>query len=70
MKQTETNHTLVLGNIHNNTLAEIASGEPRKKLIKQLKEGKFEEIGNPCNTVVCCHNYKIGGEKNERIRKT
>lgn len=59
---------LVIGDIHENSLKEISEGIPRQKLIMQLEEGKFEEIGSPCNTVVCCHSYKIGGEQNERTK--
>ena len=61
----DSKNELRLGNIHTQSLKEIANGHKRKLLIERLKRGHFEKIGSPCNTVVACHSYKQGGEKNE-----
>jgi len=61
----DSKNELRLGNIHDMSLAEIEISSGRLKLIQQLREGKFVEIGSPCNTVVCCYSYKQGGNKHE-----
>lgn len=61
----DSKNELRLGNINEQSLADIAKGEKRQILLKQLRNKQFEQIGSPCNTVDCCHTYKMGGNQNE-----
>ena len=47
---------LVWGNVATSTLVEVHESETRSTHIARLKARKFEEIGYPCNTVVCCQS--------------
>ena len=50
----DSNNRLVVGNILEQPLEEIARGERRRRLLEMLLQKKFGEIGAPCNTVNCC----------------
>lgn len=45
-----------LGNIKEKSLNEIFSSEKRKKIMYMLKHKEFKNLGEPCNTVVCCQH--------------
>lgn len=53
------NNDIVLGNVMESSLMEIFHSEKRKDFISKLKARKFEEIGYPCNTVVCCQTITL-----------
>lgn len=50
----DSNNELVLGSIKEQSLHEIAVGEPRRVLLERLAAQQFAEIGGPCRTVNCC----------------
>jgi MoaA/NifB/PqqE/SkfB family radical SAM enzyme len=50
---------LVLGNVNTQTLVEIHNSQTRKEFISNLENHRFEQIGYPCNTVVCCESFSI-----------
>jgi MoaA/NifB/PqqE/SkfB family radical SAM enzyme len=45
---------LVLGNVYEQSIMEIAGSEKRKALVERLETGRFEEIGIPCARVDAC----------------
>lgn len=47
-------HNIKFGNVIEKSIMEIENSEKREKIIKLLKEEKFEEIGYPCTTSICC----------------
>ena len=53
------NQDIILGNIVTNSLIEVANSETRATFVEKLKARKFEEIGYPCNTVICCQTVSI-----------
>jgi hypothetical protein len=55
----DSNNQLVVGNILEQSLEEIARGERRRRLIEMLAQKRFGEIGAPCNTVNCCQNIEL-----------
>ena len=42
------------GNVIEKSITEISTCEKRTKIIDLLKEEKFDEIGYPCTTSICC----------------
>lgn len=50
---------LVLGDLTQQSFQEVFEGEIRQKLLEHLEQKKFEKIGGPCNTVLCCHSYEV-----------
>jgi radical SAM protein with 4Fe4S-binding SPASM domain len=64
------NNDVVLGNVNNNTLLEIHDSDTRKLFIQRLKAHKYEEIGYPCNTVLCCQVVSIKKEQLDGITDT
>jgi len=50
---------LVIGNVNEDSLYEIAKSNRRKDLVKKLEEGRFEEIGFPCTRVDCCQGVRV-----------
>lgn len=61
------NNDIVLGNVNKNTLLEIHDSETRKVFIDRLKAHKYEEIGYPCNTVLCCQVVNIKKDQLDNI---
>lgn len=57
------NNDIVLGNVFTSTLMEVHESETRKTFIARLKAHKYEEIGYPCNTIVCCNSITIKNYK-------
>lgn len=53
------NNDLVLGNVLETPVMDIFYSSTRSDFIKKLKARQFEEIGYPCNTVVCCHTITL-----------
>jgi MoaA/NifB/PqqE/SkfB family radical SAM enzyme len=53
------NNDLVLGNVNSQSLVDIHNSQVRKEFINKLENHMFEEIGYPCNTVVCCESFSI-----------
>jgi len=47
-------NVLVLGNLYKETIDEIDGGLVKAGLVELLSEGKFQEIGYPCNRVDAC----------------
>jgi len=63
------NNDIVLGNVMESTLLEIHDSETRRVFIERLKAHKYEEIGYPCNTVVCCQSINIKKEQFDDMTK-
>jgi len=55
----DSNNRLVVGNVLEQSLEEIARGERRRRLIEMLVQKRFGEIGAPCNTVNCCQGVDL-----------
>lgn len=53
------NQDIVLGNVNENTILEIFNSATRQTFLSNLKARRYEEIGYPCNTVVCCQTLKV-----------
>ena len=53
------NNDIVLGNVVESTIMEILHSEKRKDFLTKLRAKQFEEIGYPCNTVVCCQTITM-----------
>lgn len=45
---------LVVGNVHDQSVLEIANSNIRKLLIERLEAGRFEDVGFPCTRVDTC----------------
>ena len=56
------NNDLVLGNVNETSLHNIFHSHTRLDFLEKLEARKFEEIGYPCNTVVCCQTISIPPE--------
>lgn len=63
------NQDLVLGNLQRSSIVEIFNSQKRLDFIKKLKEKKFEEIGYPCNTVVCCQTISLRDDSLAELKK-
>lgn len=50
---------LVVGNVKESSIDEIYESQKRQKLIDQLKNRLFNDIGGPCNRVDCCYVKKF-----------
>jgi MoaA/NifB/PqqE/SkfB family radical SAM enzyme len=50
----DSNNELEFGNLSESSILEVYNGDKRKNLINMIKEKKFKEIGNPCDTVIAC----------------
>jgi sulfatase maturation enzyme AslB (radical SAM superfamily) len=50
----DSKNEVLLGNVITQSIDEVFHSERRKTIIEMLKEQKFEEIGGPCKTVICC----------------
>ena len=50
----DSSNNIKFGNVIEKSIIEIANCEKRKKIIELLKNEKFEEIGYPCTTSICC----------------
>lgn len=53
------NNDIVLGNVKDSTILEIYNSQVRKEFITKLKQRRFDEIGYPCNTVICCNSVSV-----------
>lgn len=62
------NNDIVLGNINDTSILEIHDSDTRKVFIENLIAHKYEEIGYPCNTVICCQTITL--DKNSYIEQT
>lgn len=56
------NNDIVLGNVKDSTVHELFLSQKRLTFLDRLKNRKFEEIGYPCNTVVCCQTISLHPE--------
>jgi radical SAM protein with 4Fe4S-binding SPASM domain len=56
----DSGNELVIGNIYESSLAELARSKRRKDLIANLEAGRFNEIGWPCSRVDACQGMGIG----------
>jgi hypothetical protein len=50
----DSNNQLAVGNVYETSVAAVAQGRPRERLVKLLKNKNFGDIGGPCATVNCC----------------
>ncbi|MFH1450650.1 MAG: radical SAM/SPASM domain-containing protein [archaeon] len=50
----DANNELVVGNVNENTIDELYTGECRKNMMSAIKKQEFERVGGPCKTVNCC----------------
>lgn len=50
---------LVLGNAQRERLVDLYHGPQRLRLLQQLADRKFDEIGGPCRTVNCCQSQVV-----------
>jgi hypothetical protein len=50
---------LVLGNVYEQPLLEIADSERRRLLVERLEAGRFDEIGFPCARVDACQVVEV-----------
>lgn len=53
------NNDIVLGNVKDSTILEIYNSQVRNDFITKLKQRRFDEIGYPCNTVICCNSVSV-----------
>lgn len=51
---------LIMGNVYEHTLQDIAKSEKRRILVKNLESRNFEEVGFPCTRVDACHGLGHG----------
>jgi sulfatase maturation enzyme AslB (radical SAM superfamily) len=63
------NNDIVLGNVKDNTVHELFLSQKRLTFLDRLKNRKFDEIGYPCNTVVCCQTISLHPEDFQNMTK-
>lgn len=52
----DADNELVLGNVMNDSIDAIYSGQARRDLLDLLENKEFSKIGGPCRTVNCCQS--------------
>ena len=65
----DTRTDLALGNLTTQSLRDIYFGKSRRTLIDHLKNGRFLEVGPPCNTVNCCVELRCNETLTEQFEK-
>ena len=64
----DSNYELALGNVKENPIDSIYSGEKRRRMIHMLERKEFAEIGGPCKTVNCCQPISYASPR-RRLKK-
>lgn len=52
----------IIGNVDDDTLGNLSTSVERRRIISALENRKFEEVGGPCKTIMCCqrlHRSKL-----------
>ena len=51
---TDVNLECIIGNVEDDSLGNLSTSVERKRIISALENRKFEEVGGPCKTIMCC----------------
>jgi len=54
----DANHDQAYGSVRDNTLVELHDSDAREQFIDRLQEGRFKDIGYPCDRVAFCRGMK------------
>lgn len=50
--------SIIFGNVNTESIDSIFNGSKRARFLKKLRARQFIEIGEPCSSVICCHNIR------------
>jgi hypothetical protein len=64
------NNDLVLGNVNHQSIIEIATSNTRTEFINDLKHKRYDKIGYPCNTVICCQRITMDDAQLQHVART
>ncbi len=50
--------SIIFGNVNTESLDSIFNGSKRARFLEKLRARKFIEMGEPCSSVICCHDIR------------